>query len=178
MKTPKHNARRILLIDKFITLDKAFGEYPDVFLATVAVLDDETNTPRNWSRPYQEDRIAGDCGAFTVRAFRTSFGDGFKILSSINARAVKSDNPTEYEECAKALKGYAQRQSDLYDKVGGTSDSVDGLIRQILCLGVSEVYERADGDTESWLQKGDWKRSTTGDLANRLRRAFAAEIAA
>ena len=170
-KELKHNARRSLLIDKFITPDKAFGQYPTVFQCTVATLDDEDGKPRNWSKPYSFNRIAGDTGGFRINAF---IADDGRILSSVNAPQVCSSNADEYADVAKALKAMEARETKLRETLGCPQNALDKLIRQILCLNVAEVYERHEGDEHlTMMNKGPWIARPIGDLANRLHRAYA-----
>jgi hypothetical protein len=167
--TKKTNATRILLIDKFIPLDKAVGQYPDVFLATVAVLDDETQTPRNWLRPYADDRLKVDMGGVTVRAFKS---DSNGVLSSITGTRVHCGNASEYAEVAKALTVFCDRFGKSCETLGCPQNSIDRMAREISCLGVSEVFERPEGDSSNWLSKGSWIRTPIGSLANRLHDTF------
>jgi len=169
-KEPKHNARRILLIDRFITPAYAFGEYPTVFIATVATIDDDDGKPRNWTYPYSFDRIKNDVGGFRITAFLTNEG---RILSHVKAPEVHSSNPSEYMDTAKAINAMNARDTDLNETLGYPANTLESLIRQILVLGIKDVYERNDDNKHhSMLNRGDWVISSIGKLSNSLRSAY------
>jgi hypothetical protein len=165
------NVTRILLVSKLVAPSKTFGDYPDVLIATVATLDDETQTPRNWTMPYREDRIKNDTGGFTLRTFK-SYTDG-KLLTILKARRVASDSPEDYTETANALKTVYKRLDKANSELGYAQEGADTLARYISALGVSRVFMRPEETrSEEWLSKGEWVKLTPGNFVNLLRRTF------
>jgi hypothetical protein len=172
---PAH-ARRILLVDLLTRPSEALGHYPDVFQASVACLDPEDNTPRNWRRPYADQRIKADTGGFSISAFKSSDD---RILFSFKAPSVHSDSPHEYLEVADAIKAVDRRLERLRDKLGSPSGDIERMIRQIMALNVETVWMRPrDGKTHPGnLTQGEWEIHSLGAFADILRNVFIHEPA-
>ena len=170
MKAKKAKPVRILLVDKFVNPAQVSGDLQDVFTATVATLDPDDGKPRNWSRPYFDERFPGDTGGFSLRAFISSTDKS--ILSFITARGVCSGDADEYLEAAKAIAAMQKRDAKLAESLGYARGAAEILIRQIFTLDVSAVFIRPEGLRETWLSSGEWKRYTVGEFANLIRRAY------
>ena len=170
MKAKKAKPVRILLVDKFVNPAQVSGDLQDVFTATVATVDPDDGKPRNWSRPYFDERFPGDTGGFSLRAFISSTDKS--ILSFITAREVCSDNADDYIETAKAITALEKRGAKLAESQGYARGAAEVLVRQILTLDVSAVFTRPEGSREAWLSSGEWKRYTVGEFANLIRRAY------
>jgi hypothetical protein len=175
-RTTQPHARRILLVDLLTRPSEALGHYPDVFQATVACLDGTDGTPRNWRRPYADQRVKADTGGFSISAFKSSDD---RILPSFRAPEVHSDNPHEYLEVADALKAMDRRLERLRDLIGSPSGEIERMIRQIMALNVEAVWLRPrDGKTHPCnLTQGEWEIHSVGAFADILRDVFIHEPA-
>ena len=153
------------MIEELTAPCDARGNVPDVFCAIVAKVG-EDGKPRNWSKPYYEERVNGDTGGFSIRAFRCDDG---AILSLWRGREVESDDVEDYLDTATALKGVHKRLTAMNASEGYAADEIASMLRLIRAFRVEAVYSRPADYHSEWLTKGEWKVETVGEFANRLR---------
>jgi hypothetical protein len=156
---------RILMIEELKAPCDARGNVPDVFRAIVAKVG-EDGKPRNWSNPYHEERVNGDTGGFSIRAFRCDDG---KVLSLWRGREVESDDVQDYIDAVTSLRGVHKRLAVMKADEGYAADEIASMLRLIRAFRVEAVYSRPEHYHSEWLTKGEWKVETVGEFANRLR---------
>ena len=150
-----------------------YSDTPDITI-TIARLDPNTNTPKNWSLEYDEPKSS--TGGCFCRMFASQYGqEPATVLFSHYGPGITYGQANDYAHAARAMKLITSRMDAMYASRGhNNNDAAVETGRWLEATGVKTIWLRPDSHNRSdgWLNKGEWIQLDIGQFLSLLRGKF------